>query len=199
MSAAGEHDRQIGNLLMLGVVAELDEAQARVRVDCDGMRTDWIPWIERRAGPGVRTWSAPEVGEQVVVAAPYGDPAQGVVIGSVYQEAHDAPASLKAVHRTEYADGTVVEYDRESTTLTVNVGSGSVIVNCATATVTASESVTLDTPNTRATGDLKVDGKIEAGADITTPAEVKAGNIGLKAHKHAGVTSGSAQTSPSVP
>ena len=41
-------------MLMLGVVSELDEAQARVRVDCDGMRTDWIPWIERRAGPGLR-------------------------------------------------------------------------------------------------------------------------------------------------
>ena len=184
MSATGDHDRQIANMVMLGVVSELDEAQARVRVDCDGMRTDWIPWTERRAGPGVRTWSAPEVGEQVVVAAPYGDPTQGVVIGSVFQESHDAPASLKTKHRTEYGDGTVVEYDRDSTTLTVNVGSGKVIVNCATAQVHASESVTLDTPTTHATGDLKVDGRIDAGGNITTPAEVTAGDIGLKTHKH---------------
>lgn len=198
MSAAGEHDRQIANLLMFGVVAELDEAQARVRVDCDGMLTDWIPWTASRAGPGVRTWCAPEVGEQVIVASPYGDPTQGVVIGSVYQEAHDAPANTKAKHRTEYADGSVVEYDRETTTLTVNIGSGTVIVNCATAEVHASESVTLDTPKTHATGDLKVDGKIEAGADITTPAEVKAGNIGLKAHKHT-AQGATAPTTPAQP
>jgi phage baseplate assembly protein V len=198
VSATGEHDRQLGNVIMLGVVAELDEAQARVRVDCDGMRTDWIPWTERRAGAGFRTWAPPEVGEQVVVVSPYGDPTQGVVIGSVYQEAHDAPANAKTKHRTEYADGTIVEYDRASTTLTVNVGSGNVVVNCAKAEVHASESVTLDTPSTHATGDLKVDGKIEAGADITTPAEVKAGAVGLKAHHHT-AQGATAPTTPSQP
>lgn len=198
MSGSGDHDRQIANMVMLGVVAELDEAQARVRVDCDGMRTDWIPWTEYRAGPGVRTWSAPEVGEQVVVAAPYGDPTQGVVIGSVFQESHDAPANVKTKHRTEYADGTVVEYDREANKLTIDVGEGSVVVNCKTATVTASESVTLDTPETHATGNLTVDGTIDAGGDITTPAEVTAGNIGLKAHKHTEQGDG-APTSASIP
>jgi phage baseplate assembly protein V len=184
MSAVGDHDRQIGNLIMLGVIAELDEAQARVRVDCDGLRTDWIPWVEYRAGPGLRTWSAPEVGEQVVVLCPCGDPAQGVVMGSVYQEAHDAPAVAKAVHRVEFGDGSVVEYDRSTAALSITVGTGSVTINCATAIVHASESVTLDTPETHATGNLKVDGKIDAVGDITTPAEVKAGPIGLKAHKH---------------
>lgn len=196
MSAVGEHDRLIGNLVMLGVIAELDEEQARVRVDCDGMRTGWIPWVAGRAGPGVRTWSAPEVGEQVVVVSPYGDPTQGVVIGSVYQDAFDAPATVKTKHRTEYADGSVVEYDRATTTLTVNVGSGKVIVNCATAEVHATESVTLDTPKTHATGDLKVDGKIDADGNITTPAEVKAGDIGLKAHHHT-AQGATAPTTPS--
>lgn len=182
-------------MLMLGVVSELDEAQARVRVDCDGMRTDWIPWIERRAGPGLRTWCAPEVGEQVMVASPYGDPSQAVVVGSVYQESHDAPANAKTVERSEYADGTVIEYDRAANRFTIDVGSGSVVVNCATATVTATESVTLDTPRTHATGDLKVDGKIDADGNITTPAEVTAGNIGLKTHKHPTASPGS----PSAP
>lgn len=182
-------------MLMLGVIAELDEAAARVRVNADGLLTDWIPWGERRAGPGVRTWSAPEVGEQVVVACPYGDPAQGVVLASVASDTYPPPADAKTVHRTTYADGTVVEYDRESHALTVNVGSGSVSVNCATATVTASDSVTLDTPTTHATGDLKVDGKIDAGGDITTPAEVTAGEIGLTTHKHPTAAIGS----PSAP
>ena len=180
---------------MYGVVAELDEAAARVRVDCDGLRTDWIPWLAERAGPGVRTWSAPEVGEQVVVVSPCGDPAQGVVIGSVYQEDHDAPASVKTTHRTEYADGTVVEYDRETTTLTVDVGTGNVIVNCANANVNATEKVTIDAPDTEITGNLKVGKKIEAGEGITTPADVKAGAIGLKTHKHPTAATGS----PSVP
>lgn len=37
---SAEHARLIGNLLMIGVVRELDEANGRVRVDADGMLTD---------------------------------------------------------------------------------------------------------------------------------------------------------------
>lgn len=198
MSALGEHDRRLSTLSMMGVVLETDLAEARARVDADGLVTDWIPWVERRAGAGARTWHAPAVGEQVIILCPYGDPSQAVIVGSIYQEAHPAPADADTVDRTVYSDGSVVEYDSESTTLTVHVGSGKVIVHCATAEVHASESVTLDTPTTRATGDLKVDGKIEAGKDITTPAEVKAGDIGLKAHKHT-AQGATAPTTPAQP
>lgn len=182
--------RLLSSFLLVGVVAELDEAAARVRVDADGLRTDWIPWGERRAGPGVRTWSAPEVGEQVILACPFGDPAQAVVLASIFQNDHAAPASVKTIHRTTYADGTVVEYDRTAHKFTMNVGSGSVVVNCATATVTASDSVTLDTPTVHATGDLTVDGdvsvqgKADVQGNVTSQGEVKAGTIGLKAHHH---------------
>ncbi len=67
MSALGEHDRLLGNVVLFGVIAETDAEQARVRVDADGLRTAWIPWGERRAGSGVRTWCMPELGEQVVL------------------------------------------------------------------------------------------------------------------------------------
>lgn len=195
---SAEHARLIANLVIVGVVTELDEAAARVRVDADGMLTDWVPWLERRAGPGVRTWCPPEPGEQVMIACPYGDPAQAVVLGSVYRDAHPAPGDTKLVHRTVYADGSVVEYDREANALAVTVGSGSVTINCADATVNATDSVTLNTPATHATGDLSVDGKIEAGGDITTPAEVKAGDIGLKSHKHT-AQGATAPTTPAQP
>lgn len=48
----------------------------------------------------------------------------------------------------------------------------------------ASESIVLDTPSIKASGDLDVSGAISAGKDISTPGEIKAGAIGLKAHKH---------------
>ncbi|CRD45963.1 MULTISPECIES: phage baseplate assembly protein V [Stenotrophomonas] len=181
---SAEHARLIGNLLMIGVVRELDEANGRVRVDADGMLTDWIPWLERGAGPGVRTWCAPEPGEQVVLACPYGDPGQALVLGSLYQDRFPPPADSRLRQRTAFADGSSVEYDQETTTLNVHVGSGKVIVTCANAQVIASESIVLDTPSIKATGDLDVSGAISAGKDISTPGEVKAGAIGLKAHKH---------------
>lgn len=197
MSEVEDLHRRAGSMIMLGVVSEIDESAARVRVDFDGMRSDWIAWGERRAGPGVRTWSAPEVGEQVVVACPYGDPAQGVVVCSIYQDDHDAPADAATIYRTTYADGTVIEYDRAAHAFKVDVGSGSVTVNCATANITASGKATIDAPETEITGDLKVGGKIDAQGDITTPAEVKAGDIGLTTHKHP--TAGSGPPSQPIP
>lgn len=123
-----EHERLLANLVMLGKVKELDEAGARVRVEADGLVTDWLPWTAHRAGPGVREWSMPEIGEQVVVVSPGGDPAQGVVIGSVYQDDFDAPANLKTTHRVEYADGTFTQYDREAKELRTEVNSAGKIV-----------------------------------------------------------------------
>ena len=124
MSALGDHDRQLSNVILVGTVAEIDEAKALARVNADGMVTAWIPWSANRAGPGVREWSAPEPGEQVVIACPYGDPSQGVIIGSVYQDAHDQPASDKRKHRVEYADGAFVEYDRAAKAMQTDVPVG---------------------------------------------------------------------------
>jgi phage baseplate assembly protein V len=193
----GEHDRQIVNLLMWGVVAELDEDAKRVRVDADGMRTDWVPWPELNAGPGVRTWCPPEVGTQVIVGSPGGETGNAAVLAYFYQDDYDAPANNKNVHRVEYADGTSIQYDREAHAYTVSVGTGSVVVNCKTANVNAEEKVTITAPDTEITGNLKVGKKIEAGEDITTPADVKAGDIGLKTHKHPTAAVGS--PSPPIP
>lgn len=195
MSALGEHDRLIGQMLQWGVVAELDEDAARVKVDANGMLTDWIPWPEMSAGPGAVTWSAPEIGTQVIIGCPDGESANAAVLASYYQEAFDAPANKKTIHRVRYADGTVIQYDREEHAYTIDVGTGNVFVNCATANVTATEKVKIDAPDTEITGNLKVGKKIEAGEDITTPADVKAGAIGLKTHKHPTAATGS----PSVP
>lgn len=119
-----EAARLISQLVMIGVVRALDEAKAMVRVDVDGLITGWIPFTAGRAGPGAREWSAPDVGEQVVVVCPYGDPAQGVVIGSIYRDKYPAPASAKEAHRVEYADGAFVQYDSASKGYEIDVQAG---------------------------------------------------------------------------
>lgn len=48
-------------------------------------------------------------------------------------------------------------------------------------------------------GNVEVTGTVQATGNISTPAEVSAGPIGLKAHRHGGVQTGSGITSPSVP
>lgn len=171
--AINEAHRLIANLIRVGVVTELDAENARVKVRVGGFTTDWLPWATQRAG-ATRTWSAPRAGEQVVLLSPYGDPGQGVVLTSIYQEQHPAPANSQDVEHTVYPDGTTIDYNSKENTYTMTVaGNARVVVNCKEATVNAensvvantktaevkaSTSVTLDTPDTFCKGRLTVDG-----------------------------------------
>jgi len=115
-------ERRVANVVRFGTIAEADYDNARMRVRSGDVVTGWLPFTTRRA-QGDRTWSPPEVGEQVVMVAPSGDLAQAVVVGAVYRHAAEgsAPGDKPTVRRTIYQDGTVEEYDRENHTYTLSV------------------------------------------------------------------------------
>ena len=195
--------RKLAAMIRFGTVAEVDVANARVTCNVGGLTTDWLPWHAGRAGT-TRRWSAPTAGEQVIVFAPGGDTTLGFVMPGFYQDAHPAPSGSADVDMTQYPDGSTVQYDSASNTLTVNVtGNGNVVVNCKVATVKADDSVTLDTPLVHATKDFQIDGNLGvtgamavqgqgasgavstfAGTIQVTGGDVKADGIGLKTHTH---------------
>lgn len=208
--ALAEIERTLANMLRVGVVHQLDEAGARVTVDLGEVVTDWLPWVTMRAG-ATRTWSAPRPGEQVLVLSPYGELSQALVLPAIYQDAHPAPAASRDIERTIYPDGSVVEYDSGTRALNVTVGSGSVTINCATVTVNASDSITLNAPATTCTGTLTVQGRLtyqagmtgEGGASIAGNVAVAGGlaNNGTDVgagHRHAGVEQGDKTSGPPV-
>lgn len=193
-----EADRRLANLIRVGVIADVDLVNALATVDLGEVITDWLPWLTHRAG-GDRTWWAPDAGEQVIVLSPSGELAQGVILPGIYQDDHPQNGNTANIHRTTYSDGSVVEYDRAVHRLTVTVGTGSVVVNCATATVNAATSTTLNTPETFCKGKLTVDGLITgsgglaisggSGAAVqgnitSTGGDIKADTISLKGHHH---------------
>lgn len=110
---ATETDRRLANVVRIGTVFEADYQKARVRVAFGSAVSDWLPWVTFRAG-GDHTWWAPEVGEQVVVLSPSGEPSSGAVLGSLFSTDHPAPADRPTIHRTTYEDGAVIEYDRKN-------------------------------------------------------------------------------------
>ena len=200
VAAATEHDRMLGNVLMVGVVAELDATNALVKVNANGLTTDWIPWVVRRAGPNA-TWSAPEVGEQVVIGCPYGDPSQAFVLGSLYQDANPAPATTADKERVTFSDGTSLEYDRAAHALKVDTtANGAITIICKTANVQAADSITLNTPKTKMTGDLEVDGNttLKGNAEVdgtTTLKEVTSNGVNISnTHKHGNGNAGQPTT-----
>ena len=111
--------RRLENIIRIGVIHDLNEQAARVRVKSGDNITTWLPWLTSRAGND-RSWWAPDIGEQVVILAPSGNLSSAIVLLSIYQDSNPAPANSKDKHRVVYSDGTSIEYDRASNHLTVS-------------------------------------------------------------------------------
>lgn len=200
-------ERRVASLLRYGTVQEADYAAARVRVAMGGAVTHWLPWITLRAG-GDRSWWAPEPGEQVLVLSPGGDTARGVALGGIFQTAHPAPADRASLDRRVYADGAVIEYDREAHRLhalipgdavleasrDVDVRAGGRIgaragtrVEITAPQIVLSGSIVLDGPLTQGGGanggDAVLNGALHVVRDVTTDADVRAA-VSLNEHTH---------------
>jgi len=123
-----ELQRRLFNLIKFGTVHSADYPKSLIRVEVGGNATGWLPWLTRRAGASTEWW-APEVGEQVVVLSPCGDPAQAVVLPSLYSNAHPAPSADPKIRRTNYSDGSFVEYNETTHKMTITVNGGDVALN----------------------------------------------------------------------
>lgn len=200
-----EMNRALSNMIRVGNIRAVDVENARVRVAFGGCVSDWLPWGTSRAG-NRRDWTAPNVGEQVMVFSPFGDPTQAVVGPSIFQDDFNAPASSADQDTTVYPDGTTVDYNSATNTLTIDVaGNANIIINCKVATVHAENSVTLDTPETTVTGNLTVAKSFTMGQEGGS-ATMK-GNVAIEGgslthngknvgstHTHGGVQSGGSNT-----
>lgn len=199
--------RRIESLVRAGTVAEVDHAGLRCRVSSGQLLTDFLPCFTRRAGD-IRTWSPPSVGEQCIVISPGGDTAAGLVMVGLNSTEHPAPEDSPDTESTTYPDGAVIRYDHAAHALTVTLFEGGTADITAPAGVTVrSDAITLDAPQTTATGALTVQGLLtyEAGmagsgsaggatavitGGISTTEDVTAGGISLMTHTHPGDSGG---------
>lgn len=196
--------RRLENLLRPGTIHAVNHGSTLVRVASGDLITNWLPWFERRAG-NVRTWCPPSVGEQCLVLSPGGDLASGMVLVGLNSEAHPAPSDSPSMHRTEYPDGAVIDYDHAAHSLTATLPEG------GTVTVIAPGGITLDAPNTHITGECLIEGLLTYTAgmhgigsgggvaaviqgEVQTTGDVVAGGIRLQSHVHSGVQGGSSNT-----
>ncbi|HZH44264.1 MAG TPA: phage baseplate assembly protein V [Lysobacter sp.] len=194
MDSLAELQRQQSNVIRLGTVCEVDHAAARCRVQTGEITTDWLPWFVPRAGDSIE-WSAPSVGEQIMLLSPGGDTHGAVALRGVYSDAFPAPASSNTLHLVRFPDGAQIEYDHAAHALKATLPGG------GTAEITADGGVTINGPvtingdtqingNTQVDGDVSITGRAEAEVDVI------GGGKSLKTHKHSGVMSGGALSGP---
>jgi len=188
----GRISLKLNNMLTIGVVEEVDYAKAKARVRIAEITTAWLSWTTPCASSDV-VWSAPEEGEQVLIASVGGNLSQGQIIGSLYSKAHPANGNKGIVRRITFEDGTVVEYDREQHRMLVDLPEGDIEINTGgnikvntdgSLSVKAAQEVTIECPKNTVKGDLHIDG------EVTSTGDMKAGEISLQKHLHKSVKSG---------
>ena len=99
--------RRLNNLLLSGVITELDHAQRRVRVHSDQLDCDWIPW-PAEIGRNYIRWRPLRLSTSVLLACPSGDPAQAEIIGMSYIQPQPAPSSDPELDLIEFDSGSKV-------------------------------------------------------------------------------------------
>ncbi|TRX75273.1 phage baseplate assembly protein V [Pseudomonas mangiferae] len=115
--------RLIENLIRLGTVAQVQHVPPRVRIQTGELLTGWLPWLAARAGADV-DWDPPTIGEQVLVLSPSGQTGNAVVLTGLYSLAIPANADRPGLYRRTFADGAVIEYDRQAHHLRATLPAG---------------------------------------------------------------------------
>lgn len=194
--------RAIRNMVRTGFVVETDLDAGRCRVQTGGIITDWLQWLTQRAGRS-RTWWAPSVGEQVLILAVGGELDTAFVLPGIFSNENPAPsASADALH-IAFPDGAVIEYEPETSALTVSgiktadvTASESLTATVPVVMVKASARITLDTPevvctNKLITGSLEVQrgGTMRGDIEHSGGALSSNGKV-LHTHKHPGDSGG---------
>lgn len=194
--------RLIRNLIRTGVVTQVDTVQGLCRVQTGGIETAWLNWLTSRAGRA-RTWWAPSVGEQVLLLAVGGELDTAFVLPAVFSDDCPAPSASADAWHVTFPDGAVMEYEPETSALTVSgiktaviTASESLTATVPRVTVKAAECITLDTPevvctNKLTTATLEVrQGGTMTGSVTHTGGALTSNGIVLHTHRHPGDSGG---------
>lgn len=204
MPEIAELFRLISNLIRIGTVfaVDLTSRPARVRVASGDLESNWLPWLELRAGT-TTTWNPPTIGEQVVLLCPDGDPAAGVVLAGLNSDAIPAPSTSATEHVTRYPDGARIVYEHQAGRLTAE--------GIKTAQLDVSESTTVKCPEITLDGNVTVTGLFTYQAGMSgkngkgnstaitgdllhTDGKLSSHGVVLHTHDHGGVLVGGART-----
>lgn len=194
--------RMLRNMIRTGVIVEIDLIAGRCRVQTGGIYTDWLQWLTHRAG-GSRTWWAPSVGEQVLILAVGGELDTAFVLPGIFSDGHPAPSASADAYHVTFPDGAVIEYEPETSALTVSgiktadiTASQALIASVPEVRVSASTRITLDSPkvictNTLIAGSLEVQkgGKMSGNIEHSGGSLSSNGKV-LHTHQHPGDSGG---------
>lgn len=169
---SADNNRRLENIVRFGTIKTINPSKPipRVIVNLDDIDTPEIRCLNIRSGTDI-TWDMPSVNEECVVISPCGEiSSASFVMYGFYNDEHPAPSDDLNQKIRMFADGCVIAYDISSHHLSAVLpsrGSAKIVAN------------------------VEIEGSLHVAKDITTDADVRAGEISLKKHKTSGVKGGS--------
>lgn len=146
-------DRNVSNAIRVGQVSSVNPKNNTVRVAFDDLKnSDGKEFVSgemqmlQKNTSKARVLSLPEVGEHVLCTYLPNGNQEGFVMGSFYTARNMPDADGTGVYRTEYADGTIIEYNLGSNTAKID-SKYYVVVKCKEATVEVEETATVTAKN----------------------------------------------------
>lgn len=108
-------------MLKFGTVTNINPLTARARVQFaqDDMTSYWLPILQKKTLKD-KYYSVLDVGEQVACLMDE-NCEDGVILGAIYTSLDEVPASIKEQHLIKFSDNSLIEYSKETQTLTINV------------------------------------------------------------------------------
>ncbi|MCF1296789.1 phage baseplate assembly protein V [Acinetobacter nosocomialis] len=196
-------NRRLENLIRFGTIKTVNPSKPipLVTVDLDDIVTPEIRFFNARSGND-STWDPPSLGEEVMVISPCGEIGPtSVVFYGLYNNEHPAPSDDLNQKIRVFADGCVIAYDISAHQLSAILPSGGKAIVTADGGITVNGDTTINgnlqingstamTGNNTVGGSQLVQGSSHSTGAFSTEADVKAGSISLKEHKHPGDSGG---------
>ena len=106
-------------MLKFGTVTNINPltAKARVQFSDDDITSYWLPIIQHKTLKD-KFYSMLDIGEQVACLMDENSE-DGVILGSIYTGLDSVPGISKEQHLIKFEDGSFIEYNKETQTLTI--------------------------------------------------------------------------------
>ncbi|MDC5266288.1 phage baseplate assembly protein V [Acinetobacter baumannii] len=196
-------NRRLENLIRFGTIKTVNPSKPipLVTVDLDDIVTPEIRFFNARAGND-STWDPPSEDEEVIVISPCGEIGPtSVVFYGLYNNDHPAPSDDLNQKIRVFSDGCIIAYDISAHQLSAILPSGGKAIVTADGGITVNGDTTINgnlqingstamTGNNTVGGSQLVQGSSHSTGNFSTEADVKAGSISLKEHKHSGDSGG---------